>query len=150
MIAHVDNMSVFIRRPRPTDQGYIASTWVDSITLGNRAGRGERRPRSDANVIVDRLLDDPAVRILVAAEPTRTDLILGWICYTPMPASKIVHYIYVRDKQRRRGIASALLRKAFEGKAGKFVYTMHGPDTDAIVEGYRDTIFLPIEDFLRE
>lgn len=145
MIAEVDNAKVFIRRPRPTDQGFIAATWVDSISPRHHEQWDERE---HVNRLVDRLLDDAAVRILVASEPTRTDVILGWLSYTPMPASRIVHYVYVRDRMRRRGIASALYRKAFPRDVGKLVWTMRGPDTEALVKHYRDSIHMPVEEFL--
>lgn len=147
-ITNAADARVFIRRPRPTDQGYIASTWADSITLGNVRWDKKRAARSGLNVVIDRLLDDPAVRILIASEPTKTDAILGWLCYTPLPASRVVHYVYVREKIRHRGIGAALYRKAWPEDRGKLVYTMRGPDAESLVQRYRDAIYLPVEEFL--
>ena len=136
---------VFIRRPRPTDQSFIASTWVDSMKLGTKRST---HPRAGLNATVDQLLDDAAVRLLIASEPSRQDVILGWICYTPMPGSRIIHYVYVRERMRRRGIAAALYRKAFPRDVGKLVYTMRGPDAESLAKRYRDAISMPLEDFL--
>ena len=144
MIAAVDNARVFIRRPRPTDQGFIASTWADSITNGGRERKGP------INVTIDRLLDDPAVRILVASEPADTNVILGWLVYTPLPARLIIHYAYVRGRMRRRGIMTALINKATNGqpKARPIALTMRGPDTEVLAARYRDTIMMSMRDFL--
>lgn len=145
MIVQTDDLQVLIRRPRPTDQGFIASTWVDSMT-SRRAGE-----RSQANHMVDRLLDDPAVRILIAAEPTRTDVILGWIAYTPLPASRVIHYAYVRDRMRHRGIARKLLEEAFGQAMGvcRIMLTMTGPDTESLACKYPSAIMMmDLEEFL--
>jgi GNAT superfamily N-acetyltransferase len=138
----VTEVAIDIRKPRPTDQGYIASTWVDSMATAKQG------PRSDLNRMVDRMLDDQAVRLLIACEPTKTDVILGWLAYTPMPGSRIVHYVYTRDRMRRRGIAAALVRHAFPRDIGKIVHTMRGPDADSLARRYRDTIHLPLTEFL--
>jgi GNAT superfamily N-acetyltransferase len=141
-ITEARDYRVYIRRPRPTDQSYIASTWVNSLiqVRGNT--------KSEANALVDRMLDDPAVRLLLAVEPSSIDTILGWICYTPMPSSRIIHYVYVRDKLRLRGIASALYRKAWPVDKGKLVYTMRGPDSDRLLERWPSAISLPVTEFL--
>ncbi len=106
--------------------------------------------RGDINSTIDRLLDDQAVRLLIAAEPTRTDVILGWLAYTPMPGSRCVHYVYTRERMRRRGIAAALVRKAFPRDTGKLVHTMRGPDCDSLLIRYPATIYLPVTEFLGE
>jgi GNAT superfamily N-acetyltransferase len=132
---------VYIRRPRPTDQSYIAATWVSSLiqVRGNT--------KSESNAIVDRMLDDPAVRLLLAVEPGSIDTILGWICYTPMPRAQVLHYVYVRDKLRGRGIARALHDKAWSVDTGKLVHTLRGPDADSLLKRF-PAIHLPITEFL--
>lgn len=142
VITEARDYRIYIRRPRPTDQSYIASTWVNSLiqVRGNT--------KSESNALVDRMLDDPAVRLLLAVEPSSMDTILGWLCYTPMPSSRIVHYVYVRDKLRLRGIASALYRKAWPVDKGKLVYTLSGPDADALHKRWPDAIHMQITEFL--
>jgi GNAT superfamily N-acetyltransferase len=137
---------VYIRRPRPTDQSYIAATWVSSLiqVRGNT--------KSESNAIVDRMLDDPAVRLLLAVEPGSIDTILGWICYTPMPRAQVLHYVYVRDKLRGRGIARALHDKAWAQShpTSRLVYTMRGPDADRLLDRWPQAIQLPVTEFLGE
>ncbi len=148
-VVTVQDLDILIRRPRPTDQGYIASTWVHSIGRGTANPKEPGHRRTSLNITVDRMLDDQAVRLLIAAEPTRTDIILGWMAYTPMPGSRIVHYVYTREKMRRRGIAGELVRKAFPlHGAAKLVYTMRGPDHDSLALKYRDAIHMTVREFL--
>ena len=140
------DLMIFIRRPRPTDQGFIASTWVDSMMFGQKGG--PKHPRSGANVLVDKMLDDPAVRLLVASEPAKTDVILGWLCYTPLPKTLVLHYIYVRDRMRHRGIARQLLIQANRNGWSKLAYTMRGPDADGLLEKNPGAVYVPIDEFL--
>lgn len=143
-ITEARDYRVYIRRPRPTDQSYIASTWVSSLSQV----RGT--PRSEANALVDRMLDDPAVRLLLAVEPSSIDTILGWLCYTPMPRAQVLHYVYVRDKLRDRGIARALYNKAWSQAhvSSKLVYTMRGPDADRLLSRWPSATHLPVTEFL--
>lgn len=145
-ITEARDYRVYIRRPRPTDQSYIASTWVNSLiqVRGNT--------KSESNALVDRMLDDPAVRLLLAVEPSAPDTILGWICYTPMPRAQVLHYVYVRDKLRTRGIARELYNKAWSMShvSSKLVYTMRGPDADRLLARWPSAMLLPVTEFLGE
>ena len=35
--------------------------------------------------------------------------IYGWICYTPLKSTAVIHYVYVRDPLRRTGIGRRLV-----------------------------------------
>ena len=98
-----DDYRVLLRRPRSSDQSYVASTWAHSLRSTGRAGVGK------PDALIDRMLDNSAVKVMLAVEPSDDERILGWIAYTAMPRAIIVHYVYVRDKVRGRGIAHALL-----------------------------------------
>jgi hypothetical protein len=67
-------LNVLIRDPRESDQGYVASTWVESLCKAdhdaNRAGLG---------FMIDSLLDHPGVHVLLACEPSASNTILGWL-----------------------------------------------------------------------
>lgn len=108
--------------------------------------------KSEANTLVDRMLDDAQVKLLVAHEPGQPETIVGWIAYTPMPRTMVLHYAYVRDRARRRGVAETLWMEArTQGERlglGKIVYTMRGPDADALLTSHPSAIYLPIEQFL--
>ena len=144
MIVEIDNARIAVRPPRPTDQSYLAATWVTSLVTHSKANT-----RGETNRLVDRLLDDASVRILIACEPTNTDKIDGWICYTPTPRALVLHYAYVRDKMRRRGIGRAMLAKAMGTKTStKLAYTMTGPTASALLARWPDAVHVPIREFL--
>lgn len=138
-----DRYAVELRKPRPTDQGFVADSWVRNALQGDR-----RAVRSEVNRIVDRLLDDEAVRLLIANEPGQTNTILGWLAYTPLPSGLVVHFAYVRDRARRRGIGGQLLARALEGRQRKIFYTGRGPDAKWLAERYRDAIVMDMAEFL--
>lgn len=136
-------LELVIRSPKMSDQAYVASTWTQSLLTADR-----KLTKSDVNTTIDRVLDDPEARVILACEPTRYDVIIGWLCYTLTPTSRVIHYVYVRDKMRRRGVASQLYRKAFPRDAGKLVYTFRGPDSSALLKVWPYAVHLPIQEFL--
>lgn len=140
-ITNAKDSQVYIRRPRPTDQSYIASTWVNSLIQV----RGQTK--SESNAIVDRMLDDPSVRLMLAVEPTAINTILGWLCYTPLSKAFAVHYVYVRDKMRRRGIATAMMARA-NNEDRKLVWTMRGPEANWLIEKHKRAVYLSVSEFL--
>ena len=146
-----------LRPGRPGDQGYVTSTWLRSL---QNAPGCRKVPRSSFykahGTDVDRLLDRPDVRIVVACDPADIDAILGWLCYTQMPPSMLaLHYVYVRAEDRlgvelrRRGIARALLEAAREGltRDTKLVYTYKGPSEKALLATHPAT-YVPVGRFL--
>ena len=104
--------------------------------------------RSELNDIIDRLLDDESVRVRIACEPTRQNMILGWVCYTPTPKMMVLHYLYVREKMRRRGVAGQLMREAYQFGQGKLVYTMRGPDAAWLIAKNREAVMMDVKEFL--
>jgi ribosomal protein S18 acetylase RimI-like enzyme len=140
MIQDAD-LAVLIRRPRPSDQAYVAATWANSLCEGDRS-LGKR----DANKLVDRMIDRDDMRITLAVEPSKPEKILGWIATSRMGDRTFLHYVYSRDKMRRRGVATALW-SAVRG-IGKVLYTMRGPEYRWLAEKHPGAIHIPVEDYL--
>ena len=150
MVEVAEDYRVTVRKPRPTDQGFVADSWVRNVLQADR-----KLVRSVVNQQVDRLLDDQAVRLLIAHEPGQTDQILGWLAYTPLPRAIVVHFAYVRERIRRKGIGRALLREATANQTSVprlgLHYTMRGPDAASLLDGrYRDAIKMDLTEFLGE
>lgn len=101
--------SVSIRGPRPTDQSYIANSWVSSIA-GPRGQWGAKE--RTLNTQVDRLLDDPRTKLLVAVEPDDDDRIVGWVAFARIPGARVLEFLLVRKQRRGEGIAKQLLECA--------------------------------------
>lgn len=123
-----------IRLPRGSDQAYVASTWV--------------RSAEQPSVTVDRLLDDPRTRLLVAVAAAHDDTILGWLAYAPMKAARLVHYAYVRKDERRRGIARSLMLVAGLADERPLWFTCRGPDADALLAACPRAVHVPVEAYL--
>lgn len=131
-----------IRPARSDDQAYIASTWWRSMLGGRRAPRQRRR----INAQIDRILDDTTTRALVTLD---RDRIIGWLVFASAPSMRVLHYVYVRDDERGRGVARRMADAAWPGSDARMVLTMKGPDTKSYVATKRSCLYVPIEEFFR-
>lgn len=113
------------------DRAYVARTWVEcnaSTELAQFLWLGGLY-RHRWNRIATVALDHCHVRI---AE--REGIILGFLVWELGPEGVVVHYVAVRERYRREGIASRLLA---ELPGGPVTYT-HAPTVPApIPEGWR-------------
>lgn len=122
-----------IRAARPTDQAYVASTWVQSM-LSMERGRPSKTSRAH-RLLIDRMLDRPDVKLAIACNPDDQNAIVGWLCFTRMVSADIIaapryvcHFCYVRDGFRRRGTMRALM-DASGIPLSPLIYTFVGPTT---------------------
>lgn len=147
---------LIIRRGIPSDQPYICSTWLKSLShapLYRNHPRQSFFARNGADV--DALLDRDDVSVRVAEVPV-PDTILGWICYTQMaPRTLVLHYIYVRREHngqdvRLHGIARSLLRAAMEGlqPESSVLYTYKGPNERELLVKHKAD-YVPLGRFLK-
>jgi hypothetical protein len=137
-------LAITIRKPKASDQGYVASTWVESLCRANadttRGGHG---------MLVDQLLDHPNVRCLLAVDPNRPNDIYGWLVWSPMKAIRLVHFVYTRVALRDRGVAAALRTAAeLDDNDRPLVYTMRGPAWMSLSRKYPTAIEQPVKEFL--
>jgi len=105
---------------RGIHMNHVVKTWQDSFLSENHAGSLPYDIHVNAyrESIVERII--PRSYILIAADPTNTDVCVGWICYGPEP--QVLHYVFVKkDFQRARdtmnwdrGVATALLMSALD------------------------------------
>lgn len=135
---------IVIRGATPTDQAFIASTWVGSLGLVESP-----RPSHERGQLVDRVLDKAGVRVSVACEYADSHRILGWLCHSPMPSATVIHYIYVRNQARKRGIGSVLAVSVGLDQGRPVVYTSQGPSARWLQGKHPHATHLPVEDFLR-
>lgn len=61
---------------------------------------------------IDRLLDDPRTKILVAHPINSPDVIRGWVAYAKIPGARVLEFVLVRKDWRGQGIARDLLTRA--------------------------------------
>lgn len=171
--------SPLIRPARPSDQAFVASTWAFTLCDGGEHCGGNHRRADDpqrtrscntSRNIVDRMLDHSSVRIIIAAQPTDSDRIIGWLAYSPAARARLLHMVYVREHERRQGIAEMLVEKAWPSqeipwsthqgsgpgncrcedcyRAMVFIYTVIGPHAPALLSRFTNAVHLPVMEFL--
>lgn len=86
---------------------YVPSTWAAAWIRSRRTGKGA------AVRTIDRLLrTEPVLVVPMPGSDGRVEDVAGWICYTPLRSTAVVHFVYVREPERRRGLGTELLRAA--------------------------------------
>lgn len=136
-----------VRGPRKTDQGYVASTWVRSMSgcanrpLGEKGGAFGR--------LVDQVLERDDTRALIRHAAGDADRILGYCVHITGPGVPCIAYVYVRNEHRGKGIATELLTAAGCRKHESLVYLCRGPSTRQLVTAYPAATYLALEQFLK-
>lgn len=108
------------------DTGFVAHSWVESFHKGSldmklvRFGRYRGPMFRRIATILNRSL------VLVAFEPSEPSHLLGWVAAEKDGELAVIHYVYVLHTRRDVGLASALIREAFERlrvKSETWLYT---------------------------
>ena len=131
-----------IRAPRPSDQAFVASSWVRSMS----------RTRAESPKIgrdVDLILERHDTRCLIDSERRDDNRIRGWICYADVPSMPTLHYCYVRQEFRREGIATQLLDEAGIKKDAVSIYTHHSRDANRMVTAFPQSVHVALPEWLR-
>jgi len=146
-----------IRPPLPSDQGYIAATWFKSVMSMSHfrqrhLSTGEGRA---LNAQIDAVLDRPDTRGVLLVKDSNHDYIIGWLVYVDGPTVPVVHYLYCReydDKGHRlRGnrVSEVLLAKIGVDHSKSVVCTSYGPASRSMRSRYKQSVHLPLEEFLK-
>lgn len=140
--------AIVVRPARSDEQGYVASTWARGVMdapVVHTAPDAWKR----VNVLVDRLLDDPSTRVLVAADPADDERLLGFVVFAIVPGARTLMYVSARE--RKRGIATELVERAGleqDHKKDRLVYLFDGPDVKWLRTKREDAIKMEPEDYL--
>ena len=111
------------RAPLPDDLAFVKSSWAKSYYDGNPFRRwltpedfhGFHRPQRD------RFFAKPNTTVIVCADSTDINVIVGWIAVEVIPAGFILQYIYVKSDFKKQGIARELVSRAIP--SSKVFYT---------------------------
>jgi hypothetical protein len=136
-----------IRGPRPTDQSYIASTWIRN--LGSHAREKHGPAGGLVAKQVDAVLDRRDTRALIRHAPGDIDTIYAWVVYCAGPSVPTVYYVYTRKEHRRKRYAAELLKRIGASKDGAIVFLMRGPGARKIEAAYPSAVYMPLEEFMR-
>ena len=136
MIAAAVVSALDIRPACAGDQAFVAATFAEQLSRGHH---------SDANQIVDRVLDSTQTRVLVACDGGR---ILGWLAYSAIPRVRAVLFVYVRRQARNQGVARELADAAWPSGTGTWVHGgLRGGSTRELLERFT-ALAMPIEDLI--
>jgi GNAT superfamily N-acetyltransferase len=93
-----------LRPPTSDERRLMASSWFESYRRGGHAPQVRFETyKVGQGRLIDALLSTR--EMLVAFNPIEPDEVCGWACFD----KQCVHYVYVKQAYRRRGIATALL-----------------------------------------
>ena len=104
-------IEVKIREAKQEDYPFIRLTWFESFRpysylRDQRAFIQKAVLRTMIQAILKRSI------VLVAHDPSDTDLILGWLCWEPQVDKDVLHYAYSKGSFPRQGIFKQLLTHA--------------------------------------
>lgn len=149
-------VDIRIRRMRPEDTAFVIDTWVETFRNTYAAGVVPMKfYQADYRKYVATLLADREPDVLIAydaaAEVAGAEL-LGYLVFetsATFPAGRrmktvgpIVHYCYVKEYVRERGLARALFAAAKIDQHGDFVFTFKPTEHDRKPDAkkWKDTI----------
>lgn len=112
----LDASLVRFRPMLPDDVNFVKDSWLKSFRDSPWAGVVPNNLYTDTtNEAIEQLLARGA-KVEVVSAAHDDNKILAWCCSEPVINGVAVHYVYVKDPYRRKGLASALLERA-RGKA---------------------------------
>lgn len=149
-----------IRPARATDQAFIASTWTRSVCSSHHvpgvSSKGHAYQRHIGSTIwqkvsagVDAVMDRRDSKALVVCKPHDENALIGWIVYADVRGVPVVHYCYVRNSERDRGFAAAMLVHIGVTRNTAVVCTSLGPSSGDMRSRYKAASYMPLEEFLR-
>lgn len=144
MITDHRNRRVGVRRGRADDQAYVARSWVSSVLDGYGVWH-QKDAIANLNREVDRLLDDPLTKVLIACPDEDDGFIVGFVVY----ANRTLLYVKTRNEDRKRGIAKLLLGEARLLANGKpLLYVYEGPSAKWAASKRPDAVKISLEEHL--
>ena len=87
----------------PSARSFVLDSWRRSLPKKRRRSPGRSHTAADRER--EQLVDTQRVTLAVGDDGA----VFGWICYTPLRSTAVVHYLYVRAPLRRTGIGRRLL-----------------------------------------
>lgn len=120
-------MTLAYRLATPADWPFVFGNWLSSFKFQRAAGvipmdiYGEVYTEA-----INRLLRRPGCDVLVAYKPDEVEGmadLYGFLCAERSSRGPVIHYVYVRESQRREGIARGMFEAAGFDPVEPFVYT---------------------------
>lgn len=115
-----------VRKARVSDRRFISGAWCDSLRNERAFKRVDRDSfRAELERIIDKLLPDPSAALRIVHDPKDDDTLVGFAVLSP----PILHYVYVRDGFRTKGLVPDLLEgldvRAYSFETEAFIRRLH-------------------------
>jgi hypothetical protein len=101
----VEQPTVTLRGPLPSDMPFILSSWLRSYRKASPVSGPVYYVGQEA--VIRRLLVRSS--IVLACNPEDPSTVLGYVVFERVPSGGLVHYVYVKELVRRCGLAARLL-----------------------------------------
>jgi hypothetical protein len=114
---------ISFRPSTPDDRRFVVSSWSSSYKNSHTAGMIYTDDYADVmHRQIERILDRPDARTVVAFESKDTSFLYGWICGDTSEHVPAIFYCYVKEPYRRAGHARKLFEAFGVKPAERFVY----------------------------
>lgn len=143
----LDESQIVIRHYTQEDYNCLMSNWAESYYKGSIAKEffTPEEFHSFHRPIRERFFAKPNTQVLVCCSSVDPWLILGWIATESVRGALIMHYIYVKETFRGRGIAKLLMKRAIHPRP--VVYTHTTDKAESIIrrkcEFFEEFIYIP-------
>lgn len=126
--------SAITTRPMEKDDvRLVLDSWLKSYRISPWAGCVPNHLYYDVHhECIEQLLARGAEVLVAAAKHDKTR-ILGWICTERTRDLNVIHFIYVKDPFRQRGLASHLLETVFGTQENRIHYTFRTRDGACLI-----------------
>lgn len=116
-------LTVTLRPMISADRGFIVGTWLRNYARTREAHRVVPEAyHAGQTALIDELLDREET--ILAVNPEKSDQIFGFICgrRATLTAPGVVHYAYVKDVFRRKGVGRLLVTTLSGGAPVDFTH----------------------------
>ena len=106
----MNNIQLDVRAATHDDDSFIFNSWLKSYRNSEFAKDMVNDVYfSNHKAIIQKLLESDSTVCTLLVNPDDYMHYYGYVCYTLLPSSKILHYVYVKYNYRKFGLAKRLL-----------------------------------------
>lgn len=127
-----------LRPAAPSELAAVMEAWAGTYRKSRSAGCIPNHLFNEVTFTAITQLLQRGAHVQVLVDKRAPELVLAWICFEQDKRSSqpVVHYMFVRDGFRQRGLSKVLLAAAGMQSDGKFVYTHSTPFMQYYPGGY--------------
>jgi GNAT superfamily N-acetyltransferase len=140
---------VTIRPAEEGDTALLFNSWLRSYRDSPRVnGTPSALYYRYHHPLVTRVLARPESSVLCAVDPRKPDRIHGWLCFEWAGSVLVVHYLYVKQIWRRKGIARLLAETAGLERGTPVAYTFESKAAPHLAKRVKRCEYVPCEEYL--